>query len=123
MSEDLLKLKEEYGVSFMQERKEFGDEFDITVEKKILFSKKFLQDIVYDSIYIDGVTQIEDVITGKTRWQLIRRQVFKIDGRYFASYYREMSTENGDEEPYEYEDDFIEVTEVKPRVVERTIYF
>ena len=56
-------------------------------------------------------------VTGTGRWSTHYEQVFQIGDRYFKTYYSRGSTEIQDESPYEYEGEWVEVTEVVPKEV------
>ena len=72
----------------------------------MFFSKEFLQD--------DGGETIEDKITGKSRWSMHCRRVFKHEGKFYVTTYSVGLTEHQDEQPYEHEPDEIDCPEVFP---------
>lgn len=72
----------------------------------MFFSKEFLQDE-------DGET-IEDKITGKSRWSIHYRRVFRHEGKFYATNYSMGATESQDERPYECDSDEIDCPEVFP---------
>lgn len=60
---------------------------------------------------------IYDKITDTDRWSTHHEIVFEIDGKYYKSHYSRGATEMQDERPYEYDGEWIEVTEVVPKEV------
>ena len=72
----------------------------------MLFSKEFLQD--------DGGETVENTITGKSRWAIHYRRVFKHEEKFYATTYSTGATEQQYDPPYEYEPDEIECPEVWP---------
>ncbi len=66
-----------------------------------------------------GYKIIENKIVDTTRWSKVYRMIFRFEDKFYSSLYQCGATEYQDEEPYEYEDDMIECTEVFP--VEKTI--
>lgn len=73
------------------------------------FSKEFLRDRLGDP-----ETTVHTEITGTTRWGTTRREVFRQDGRFYATDYSVGSGDEG-ERPYEHESAEIECPEVAPR--------
>ena len=69
----------------------------------------------------DDYIVIEAGVVDTSRWSIIYEMIFKnkVTNKYYQSIYSVGATDNQDEGPYEYEDDMIEVDEVKP--VEVTI--
>lgn len=78
------------------------------------FSKEFLQD--------EGGETIECVITGKSRWALQYRRVFKHNERFYETHYSVGATESQEETPYEYDPSDIECAEVFPTQKTVTVY-
>lgn len=93
--------------------------------RKVYFVKRRLQEIVgeYDldgcEDYEEGTPAeiISDEITDTSRWSVYHECIFKIGERYFRTDYSRGATEMQDEAPYEYDGDYIEVTEVVPKEV------
>ena len=78
------------------------------------FEKDFLIDLL-DS----GKATIEDTITGKGRWSIQHRWIFKHDDKFFEAQYSHGATENQDESPFEHSGMMIECPEVN--AVEKTV--
>lgn len=72
--------------------------------------------------YSDEVDVIYDKVIDTDRWSTHCENVFKKGDRYYKTYYSRGSTEIQDEAPYEYEDEWVEVTEVVPKEVTVTKY-
>src|SRR5690625_3513333 len=100
---------------------------------KVFILRDRLQDIVigcdgdnssdYDDIEDkDFARIIYDKVTDTDRWSTHYEQVFSIGDRFFRTYYSQGSTEMQDEAPYEYEGEWVEVTEVEPKQVTVTKY-
>ena len=68
----------------------------------------------------DGVTLIERELHDLTRWGVIYREILGHSGRFYETFYEVGATEMQDMEPYEYEDDAIQLAEVYP--VEKISY-
>ena len=83
------------------------------------FKKEDLQLMVYEDHDGEVFEVIEDEIIDTSRWSIIHRMVFKLDGKFYESSYLKGATEQQDEQPYEYDEDVIECDEVFP--VEKTI--
>ena len=58
---------------------------------------------------------IYDKITDTSRWSVHHECVFKLGDKFYMTHYSEGATEIQDEAPYEYEGDWIEITEVVPK--------
>ncbi len=82
---------------------------------------KFKREFLLDTLG-DKDIDVENVITGQSRWSTTHRRVFKHEGRFYQSFYSKGSTEQQDEGPYEYEDDEIECKEVMPVQKTVTVY-
>lgn len=70
----------------------------------------------------NGMKLIENVFTGKSRWQDHYRMVFSFKDKFYATRYSKGSTENQDCRPFELEGDAIECVEVKPVNKTITVY-
>lgn len=79
------------------------------------FKKKDLQDLV-GAEGCDGLDVVQDQISGKARWAILYRLVFKDNatGRFYATTYRRAATEQQNEVPFEYSPDAIDCDEVRP---------
>lgn len=66
---------------------------------------------------IDYAKIIYYEITGKSRWSIDYECVFKLGGKFYRTYYSEGATEEQYESPYEYEGEWVKVTEVVPKEV------
>ena len=77
----------------------------------MIFKKEFLREFEGE--------EIESKIIDTTRWSIVKRRIFKYEGKFYETIYCFGATESQDESPYEYEDDEIECPEVIP--VEKTI--
>jgi len=83
------------------------------------FDKKYLQNVVWSE---EGEI-IENKIIETSRWSIHYRMIFKTeDGRLFETFYERGATEMQDQQPYEYDSDEIECSEVKPVKTVVTIY-
>lgn len=84
------------------------------------FKKEFLRAVIYG----DGneAKIVEDNIIDSTRWSIVHRVVFVLDGKYYQTKYSRGATEYQDERPFEYDGDLIEVTEVVPVQKLITVY-
>src|SRR5690625_1014068 len=100
---------------------------------KVCILRERLQDIVigcdgdgsseYDDVEDkDFADIIHDNVIDTDRWSTHYEQVFSIGERYFRTHYSKGSTEMQDEAPYEYEGEWVEVTEVVPKQVTVTKY-
>lgn len=100
---------------------------------KVYFAKERLQDIAWgfdgemaedyeDVDETEFAKVIYDNITDTSRWSTHHEQVFRIGDRYFMTHYSKASTEIQDEAPYEYDGDWVEVTEVVPKEITVTKY-
>lgn len=78
------------------------------------FSKQFLIDE-------EGET-IENKITGKGRWAIHYRRVFKHEDKFYATTYSIGATESQDIQPYEDDDVEIECPEVFPKYRMMVVY-
>lgn len=96
-------------------------------DSKTFILKERMQDIVsgYDGECADDWSEwanelakiIVNDIEGTSRWSVHHRCVFKLHGKYYATEYSEAATEIQDEKPYEYEGEWVEVSEVVPKEV------
>lgn len=100
---------------------------------KTYIRKERLQDIVNDvdldhtdyptDEYVELDAQelvadvIEDDVTDIDRWSINHRCIFKLNGKFYRTYYSVGATEMQDEAPYEYDGDWIGVVEVEPKKV------
>lgn len=97
---------------------------------KTRFLKERLQEIVsgYDLDSCEDfegaevAMVIENKVTDTSRWSTYYKCVFKLDDKFYSTEYSEGSTEIQDEEPYEYDGEYVEVTEVVPKEVKVTRY-
>lgn len=67
----------------------------------------------------DGLRCVSDEITGQRRWTTMHRMVFTDGTSFYEALYEVGSTESQDDEPFQYEADPVECSEVVP--VERTV--
>lgn len=83
-------------------------------------TKEILQDLVWEET-VGQYKSIKKELIDSSRWSLFYEQIIQdtFTGKFYLTTYSEGATEVQDEEPYEYEDDEIEVREVRP--VEKTI--
>lgn len=85
------------------------------------FPKDFMrEDVLYGCN--EDVEMIYDDIIDTTRWSEIHEIVFKYQDKFYMTTYSCGATECQDESPFEYDDDEIQVTEVKPVEVTVTKY-
>jgi len=100
---------------------------------KVYFLNERLKDIAYGcdgdhaedwEEYGDEVfaVNVYDKIYDTSRWSEHHEQVFRIGDRFFMTGYSVGATEMQDESPYEYEGEWVEVTEVVPKEVTVTKY-
>ena len=77
------------------------------------FPKEEMQEMVYEDS--DKLIQVENKISGNSRWSVKYEAIFKDveTGKHYRSSYSKGATESQEESPYEYDNDEIEVTEVK----------
>ncbi|PAE24116.1 hypothetical protein CHI10_14595 [Bacillus sp. 7894-2] len=75
-----------------------------------------MQDIVW-GCDIGGSHVIYDKITDTGRWSEYHECVFELNGKTYMTDYSRGATEMQDESPYEYDGEWIEVTEVVPKEV------
>lgn len=61
-----------------------------------------------------GVVLIYNKTVDTTRWSTVHEAVFQFEGVYYKTSYRNAATECQEEQPYEYDDDVVEVEVVKP---------
>lgn len=83
------------------------------------FTREFLQDLASGDHDSGLVEIISYEVVDTSRWSIHYEMIFKTDGRYFKTHYSRGATEYQDEQPYEYDADDIECTEVFP--ITRTI--
>jgi len=81
------------------------------------FTKEFLLNVLED--YNDEADKISCKIIGHRRWSIDNLLIFKYQEKYYQVAYSYGSTECQDESPFEYADNEIECTEVRP--VQKTI--
>ena len=86
----------------------------------MLFKKEFMQEVVYDEA--EGVAIMEDIIVEHRRWSVVHRIIFSYQEKLYESNYCVGATESQDERPYEWEDDEIKCSEVKPVSKTITVY-
>lgn len=84
------------------------------------FPKEVMQELIWDDA--EGMELIENEIIDTTRWSIVHRIVFKVEGSYYSTCYSEGATECQDESPFEYDGDMIECDEVFPTEVTRIEY-
>ncbi len=84
------------------------------------FKKEFMQEVAYNEA--EGVKIIENNIVDNSRWSVIHKIVFSFNGKFYESSYSVGATEQQDESPYEYDNDEIECSEVKPVNKTITVY-
>ena len=85
----------------------------------MLFDKDYLKEVLDDEV---GEV-IENKIIETSRWSIHYRMIFKTeDGGLFETFYERGATEMQDQQPYEYDSDEIECSEVKPVKTVVTIY-
>jgi len=88
---------------------------------RTFIENEYMQEIAGE--YADGIEEyVYNKVTDTSRWSTHYEQVFKLNGKYYQTYYSEGSTEMQDEAPYEYEGEWVEVTEVVPKEVTVTKY-
>lgn len=66
---------------------------------------------------VDFAEIIYDDVTDNSRWSVYHECVFKLNDKYYRTYYSVGATEMQDESPYECDGEWIEVTEVVPKEV------
>ena len=81
------------------------------------FSKDFLRELSYGD-HENAVVVLHE-ITDTSRWSIHYKQIFKIDEKYYQTFFSVGATEIQDESPYEWDEDEIECEEVFP--VEKTV--
>jgi len=85
------------------------------------FPTEDLSDLIYEEeLEIDGkLAKVVDGpnITDTSRWYIHYEMVFSYDGKYYSVDYRRGATEYQDEQPFEYDGDVIQCTEVVPQKV------
>src|SRR5690625_199063 len=95
---------------------------------KVFIANKRMQDIVRgndgdhaedfeDTKFDEFAETVYNNVEDTSRWSVHYEQVFKIGERYFRTFYSEGATEMQAESPYEYDGEWIEVTEVVPKEV------
>ena len=84
------------------------------------FKKEFMQEVAYDEA--EGVEIIENNIVDNSRWSVIHKIIFLFKDKFYQSSYSVGATEQQDESPYEYDDEEIECSEVKPVSKTITVY-
>ena len=83
--------------------------------KHRVFTKEIMQEIAWNDCKEAEI--IEDNIIDTTRWSVVHEIVFKYEGKFYQSNYSKGATEQQDENPYEYDDEFIKCTEVEQKQV------
>lgn len=83
---------------------------------KRTFDAKVLRELVIEGS--DDMEIIENTLTGKSRWADIHTMVFKFEGKFYKSEYRQGATESQEEGPFEYVDS-VDCIEVEPK--EKTV--
>ena len=86
----------------------------------MLFKKEFMQEVAYDEA--EGVKIIENNIVDNSRWSVIHKIVFLFNEKFYESDYSVGATEQQDERPYEFDNEEIECSEVKPISKTITVY-
>ena len=84
-----------------------------------IFSRDYLVNelgLPYDSDYV-----IDNTIIQHKRWSIVRRLIFKDNGKAYRTYYEEPATEEQEMQPWEDEDE-IECEEVIQMKVKTTIW-
>lgn len=76
------------------------------------FSKKYLTEELNLPL-----SALEDDIIDTSRWSIQHKIVFKDDGKYWMTWYSVGSTEEQDEEPWDYDDE-IECMQVEKKLVQ-----
>lgn len=66
---------------------------------------------------VDYAEIVYDNVTDTSRWSVHHECVFKLGGKFYKTHYSEGATEIQDERPYEYDGEWIEVTEVVPKEI------
>lgn len=96
---------------------------------KVYFSNNRLRDIVYHRDWdssdisveeynnVDVAEVVQDEITDTTRWSVHHECVFKLEDKFYMTDYSVGATEMQDESPYEYDGDWVRVTEVEEKQV------
>lgn len=82
---------------------------------------KFTRQQLVDSLDDDDATVLSE-ICDTSRWSIQYRRVFKLDGKFYETFYSVGATEQQDESPYEYDSESIECDEVAPVEVLMTVY-
>jgi hypothetical protein len=85
------------------------------------FAKKLLIELAYKGDP-EGFEVIEDILEDITRWSSIHRLVFKYEDKFYATRYSQGLTESQDESPFEYAEDEVICSEVKPVQITYTAY-
>lgn len=62
---------------------------------------------------------IKDELIDTSRWSLHYLMIFEFDGKTYSVTYSRGATESQDEQPFEYEGEYVDCYEVKP--VEKTV--
>lgn len=88
---------------------------------KKAFPKEELQKMTWGD-YSDGYRIVEDTISGTGRWSVYHDMVFEYESKFYRTSYSVAATESQCEEPYEYENDMVDCTEVEPIQKTITVY-
>ena len=76
-----------------------------------MFDKQELQEVLYGDS--DVVKLISNKYIESTRWSKINELIFEFEGRLYSVTYSYGATEQQEEMPFQYEDDFVECVEVE----------
>jgi len=84
------------------------------------FKKEWLQELLWRD-GDEGEVVLDEIVDNR-RWSIVHCMVFFFEGMYYETSYSRGATEHQDEQPFEYEDDDIECTEVEPVEVVKIEY-
>lgn len=84
------------------------------------FKKEWLQGLVWKDH--EEAEIVVNEIEDHSRWSIRYELVFKYKDKYYTTYYCIGATEYQDEQPFEYENDEIECTEVVPTIKQIIVY-
>lgn len=76
------------------------------------FKKEFLRELLWDDA--DGAEKVYDEITDTSRWSIHHWMVFKFNGKYYGTSYSVGATECQEEQPFEYDPEEIDCSELIP---------
>ena len=86
------------------------------IEAIMKFRKEDLQDLVYDESTV--LTKIRDEQVGSSRCTIEYNLIFRFEDAYYSAPYSIGSTEQQDQQAFEYEPDIIECFQVWPEIIE-----